>query len=96
MAEEDDSELRPSGGEVSRTRKQTPRSGGGTGHKGVPPGGSKQASPEHTPGPRGDNPKRAEALGHLPGGPRHKEHGIPAGHEGEGKSSRSSVKKTHT
>ncbi|MGI5860560.1 MAG: hypothetical protein ACOX6T_00720 [Myxococcales bacterium] len=96
MGDEDDTELRPSGGMTSRTRRQTPKTGGGTGHKGVPRGGSKLASPEHAPGPRGDNPKRGEALGHVPGGPRHKERGVPAGHAGEGKSTQKAVKKSHT
>lgn len=80
-------------GKVPLTRHEAPKESGGTAHKGFPRGGSKLSRPDHGPGPRGDNPKRAEARGESPGGPKHKDVGEPAGHLGQGKSSRFSMKK---
>jgi len=81
------SEDETAGGQVvPRTRHEAPAQAGGTAHKGVSRGMAKLASPEHGPGPRGHNPKRSEGLGAIPGGPRYKQKGTPAGHLGQGKS----------
>jgi hypothetical protein len=71
---------------VSRTHREAPAQAGGTAHKGTARGMAKLANPAHGAGPRGQNPKRSEGLGHIPGGPRHKDKGTPAGHLGQGKS----------